>query len=289
MDAVYVVTGGGSGIGQAIASMLPRDADVIIADRSEVRLKIASGILDSAGIRCHTFCFDVSEREEVRKLAAFASSLGKVEKVFHSAGVSGSMADKDSIIRINALGTAYVYQEFYKVMDGGVICSIASDAGYVLPRILLPSHRVYMSVLRNEERFLRMMSRRCWLIMSDKWNRQVAYLISKNFARWYSQQCSFSYMEKKKIRVFTISPGFVKTPMTEAEKGFLSSNILTFTALNRGAEPEEMASIAISLSDDRCSYLIGTDILADGGCIDNGYRMSTCFRRFSKRHKDLNW
>ena len=289
MNSVYVVTGGGSGIGLSIASMLPKGADVIIADKSEARLNAASGLLSSQGIKVHPFCFDVAIRDDVRRLAEFADTLGRIEKVFHSAGISGSMADKNTIIRINALGTAYVYQEFYKVMDGGVICSIASDSGYVLPRILLPSERVYRSVLRDEERFLRRMRRRCWLIVSDKLNRQVAYLISKNFARWYSQQCSFSYMERKNIRVFSISPGFVKTPMTEAEKGFLSSNILTFTAMNRGAEPEEIAAIAVSLSDDRCSYLVGTDILADGGCIDNGYRMTTCFRRFNRKHRDLNW
>lgn len=123
----------------------------------------------------------------------------------------------------------------------------------------------------------------------EKWNRQVVYLVSKNFARWYSQKCSFRYLEEKGIRVFSISPGFVKTPMTEAEKGFLSANILSFSAMERGAEPEELAALAVLLSDERCESLVGTDVLGDGGCIGNGYGLFTCFRPFSRRHVSKEW
>ncbi|MBQ0070853.1 MAG: SDR family NAD(P)-dependent oxidoreductase [Spirochaetales bacterium] len=286
---VYVVTGGGSGIGKAIASLLPSSSLIILADRSLERLEAVVAVLSSTHPAIKIFSCDVAKREEVRRLAEYASSLGMVKKVFHCAGVSGSMSNREAILRINALGTVYVNQEFFRVMDGGVICDFASNSGYILPSFLMPSERVYRTVLKDEELFLKKMYHRTSLIPLEKWNRQLAYLVSKNFARWYAQKCSFRYMEEKGIRVFSISPGFVKTPMTEAEKGFLSANILSFSAMNRGAEPEELASLAILLSDERCGSLLGTDVLADGGCIGNHYGLLTCFHPFRRRHVDEKW
>jgi NAD(P)-dependent dehydrogenase (short-subunit alcohol dehydrogenase family) len=48
------------------------------------------------------------------------------------------MASPETIVRINALGTVYVNQEFYKVMDGGAIVDIASQGGYILPGFMTP-------------------------------------------------------------------------------------------------------------------------------------------------------
>ena len=59
---------------------------------------------------------DVSNCTEVHSAQSW-QELGQVTKVIHAAGISGSMADAEKIIRINALGTVYVNQEFYKVMD----------------------------------------------------------------------------------------------------------------------------------------------------------------------------
>lgn len=289
MAEVYVVTGAASGIGMHICAKLPACAALVMADRSKERLEKFSKNIFASENNVYTFCCDISKRDEVRELANYAASIGEVKKVFHCAGVSGSMASREDILRINALGTVYVNQEFSRVMKGGVICDFASNSGYILPRFLMPSERIYRMVLKNEEKFLRKMYHRCGFILMEKWNRQVAYLVSKNFARWYSQKCSFCYMENKGIRVFSISPGFVKTPMTEAEKGFLSANILTFSSMSRGAEPDELAVLAINLSDERCASLIGTDVLADGGCINNHYGLLTCFRPFKRRHVNDAW
>ncbi len=290
MSKVYVVTGGGSGIGKAIAASLPTDGIVVITGRNLSKLeKTIEGLKENGGQFVATTC-DVSNRADVRKLAEYCASLGEVSKVFHCAGVSGTMANPETIIKINGLGTVYVNQEFYKVMNGGVICDIASNSGYILPSLLLPSKKVYALCLSDEAKFIEKMTKKVSMSKKDQnANCQTAYLTSKNFARWYSSNCAYKYMATKGIRVFSISPGFVKTPMTEAEGGDATDTFLTYTGTNRGAEPAEIAFLAISLADDRCSYVVGADVLADGGVIANGYGALTATKKYDGKAAKENW
>ena len=149
MDEVFVVTGGGSGIGRAVAEALPKKATVVITGRTMAKLQHTADALNAQGHHAIPLTCDVSNRAEVRSLAQHASELGKVDKVIHAAGISGSMADAEKIVRINALGTVYVNQEFYKVMDGGVIVDVASNSGYMLPSAMIP-RRAYPLALTNE-------------------------------------------------------------------------------------------------------------------------------------------
>ena len=286
---VNVVTGGGSGIGKAVASMLPKDETVIIAGRTPQKLEKTARELGGQGRRILTAVCDVSKREDVRRLAQYASSLGDTDKVVHCAGVSGSMADRETIIRINALGTVHVNQEFYKVMRGGCIVDIASDSGYMLPKLLLPRKSAYRLALTDEEAFAAKMSRKARLTPDEGINSQIAYMISKDFARRYSAGCAFKYMALRGIRVFSVSPGYVKTPMTEAEKRAESENMLSYTGLRRGAEPEELAYVITALADDRARYLLGSDILCDGGAVGNGFGALTARKKYYERSAKEHW
>lgn len=289
MGFVHVVTGGGSGIGKSIAAMLPKEDTVIITGRSLGKLQKTADSLNETGSHIMAAACDVSKREDVQKLAAFAASLGTVKKVFHCAGVSGSMADRETIMRINAMGTVYVNQEFYKVMRDGVICDTASNSGFILPGFMLPSQKTYRLCLSDEAKFIEKMTKKAKLMKDEATNSQIAYMISKNFARWYSQSCAFKYLAEKNIRVFSISPGFVKTPMTEKEQGEGTENLLTYTGLFRGAEPEEIAFLATTLADDRCGYFVDADALCDGGCVGNGYTMFSAGKKYDGRARKENW
>lgn len=285
---INVVTGGGSGIGKAVAAMLPKDETVIITGRSVGKLEKTVEELNAAG--CHTVAAacDVSKREDVRKLAEHAASMGEISKVIHCAGVSGSMADRETIMRINALGTVHVNQEFYKVMNGGCIVDTASDSGYMLPKIMLPGKSVYRLAITDEEAFVSKMTKKAKL-GKEEISSQIAYMISKNFARWYAANCAFKYMATKGIRVLSVSPGFVKTPMTDAEQGEATDTMLSYSGWKRGAEPEELAYVITALADDRARYLIGADSLCDGGCVNNGYGMLTATKRYDERSLSENW
>jgi len=270
---VHVVTGGGSGIGCAVAEMLPKDDAVLITGRHKDKLAQVARELNARGHHIETAACDVSKREDVSALAAFASSFGHIATVVHAAGISGSMGNSEGIVRINALGTVYVNQEFYKVMHGGCIVDVASNSGYMLPKILVPEKR-YPLVLEDEEAFVSALVHRAALVPGKGVAPQIAYMISKNFARWYSGQCALKYMRTRQIRVFSVSPGYVETPMTEKEKGKATDILLSYSGPGRGAAPEELAYLICALADERCGYLMGTDVLCDGGCVTAGYRMS---------------
>jgi len=289
MSKVIVVTGGGSGIGKSITEMLPREYTVLITGRNLDKLNKLADTLNAQGYHIETATCDVSKREDVAALAAKAAGLGEIERVIHCAGISGGMGNAESVFRINALGTVHVNQEFYKVMEGGIICDIASDSGYMLPAFLLPSKKVYLSVLEDEEYFIQKCVKKCKISKDEKLQASIAYLASKNFARWYSQSCAYKYMLNKKIRVFSISPGFVKTPMTDLEQGEATDCMLSYSGLKRGAEAEELAYLAVSLSDPRCGYLLGTDVLCDGGCVNNGYGLTTATKRYSGGSENEKW
>ena len=285
---VNVVTGGGSGIGKAVAAMLPKDETVVITGRGQKKLDQAAEALNADGCHVLTMSCDTSVRADVQKLAEYAASLGTVDKVIHCAGVSGSMGKRETIIRINALGTVFVNQEFYKVMQGGCIVDIASDSGYMLPKLLLPGKGVYRLAITDEEAFVAKMTKKAKL-GKEEISSQIAYMISKNFVRWYAGQCAFKYMATKGIRVLSVSPGFVKTPMTDAEQGEATETMLSYSGWKRGAEPEELAYVITALANERARYLIGADVLCDGGAVTNGFGMMTATKRYNEQSLKENW
>lgn len=270
---VHVVTGGGSGIGRAVAQMLPKDDAVVITGRHKEKLQRVADELNAEGHHIETAACDVSKRGEVAELASMATALGEIATVVHAAGISGSMGDSEQIVRINALGMVYVNQEFYKRMQGGCIVDVASNSGYILPKFLIPESR-YPLAVTDEKAFVAALVRRASLIPGKGVAPQIAYMISKNFARWYSAECAFKYLRTRNVRVFSVSPGYVETPMTEKEKGKATDILLGYSGPGRGATPEELAYLICALADERCGYLMGTDVLCDGGCIASGYRMS---------------
>ena len=105
MANVCVITGGGSGVGLEAAKHMPAETILVIAGRTLDKLEKAKAILEQDGHDVHLVTCDVSSRKEVHELCLAAKELGTIKTVIHAAGLSPTMADPDSIIRVNALGT----------------------------------------------------------------------------------------------------------------------------------------------------------------------------------------
>ena len=288
MERVSVVTGGGSGIGKAIAKMLGKETIVVITGRTKEKLEGCVTELKAQGCKVIAYACDVSNRESVKKLAAYCASLGEIIKVVHAAGVSGTMGSPESIIRINALGTVYVNQEFYKVMHGGCIVDVASDSGYAIPKLFV-AHKAFPLCVTDEEKFVKKMVSRSKILHNEVINPQFAYMGSKRFAIWYAKKCAFKYMRTNGIRVVSVSPGFVQTPMTEAEEGEGTRVFLSYTGEGRGATPEEVAFCIASVLDERNRFLYGTDIICDGGCVGAEYSFANATKEKDLLECELGW
>ena len=148
MKNVLVITGGGSGMGLEAAKLTPKEKIVVISGRTESKLQNAVKELKELGLEAYAFACDTSKRESVKALAEYAKSLGEIKNVINAAGVSPAMhVTPEEILRINALGTVYVNQEFSKLMNpGSVIVDVSSNSAYQLPSFFIPKKKYKMSI-----------------------------------------------------------------------------------------------------------------------------------------------
>lgn len=263
MAKVCVITGGGSGMGLEAAKYLPKDRIILLSGRTETKLRKAVAELAALGFEAYEKTCDTSDRESVRALVAYAVSLGKVCTVINCAGLSPAMADPDTIVRVNALGTVYVNEEFSKVMKkGSAIVDVASNSAYVLPKFLI-NKKLYALADRDEAKFVKKMVKKSSLAKGDYQRSGFAYALSKNFVVWYAKKCAFAYGPKG-IRVVSLSPGLIATDMgnLEAKDGGM---LIGFSAEERMGKPEELGYALATVADERNGYLAGVDILCDGG------------------------
>ncbi len=274
MANVCVITGGGSGMGLEAAKYMPKDKIIVLSGRTLSKLEGAVETLKALGYEAYAKTCDTSDRESVRELASFAASLGTVKNVINSAGVSPAMkGTQEGILRINALGTVYVNQEFSKVMEpGSVIVDVSSNSAYVLPGFLI-NKRVYALAETDEALFLKKLVKKSNLAKGEYQRKGFAYSLSKNFVVWYAQKCAFEY-GKKGIRVVSLSPGLIATDMGNLEKED-GGMLIPFSAEERMGKPEELGYALATVADERNGYLAGVDVLCDGGST-NGMK---CFKK----------
>ncbi len=264
MANVCVITGGGSGMGLEAAKLMPKDKIIVLSGRTVAKLEGAVEQLKALGFTAYAKACDTSSRESVQELAAFAASLGTVKNVINSAGVSPAMkGTQESILRINALGTVYINQEFAKVMEAGsVIVDVASNSAYVLPSFLI-NKKVYALAETDEALFLKKLIKKSSLPKGEYQRKGFAYALSKNFVVWYAKKCAFELGERG-IRVVSLSPGLIATDMGNLEKED-GGMLIPLTAEKRMGRPEELGYALATVADERNGYLAGVDILCDGG------------------------
>lgn len=265
MADVCVITGGGSGMGLAAAKCMPKEKIIVISGRTQSKLDGAVEELKALGYSAYAKTCDTSNRESVKELAEYASALGEIKNVINSAGLSPAMAKPETIIRVNSLGTVYVNEEFSKLMNkGSVICDIASNSAYVLPKFLINT-KIYALADTDEELFVKKLIKKSGLAKSkgEYAMSGFAYAMSKNFVCWYAKKCAFEYGEKG-IRVVSLSPGLIATDMgnLEAKDGGM---LIPFAAEKRMGEAEELGFAIATVADERNGYLAGVDVLVDGG------------------------
>lgn len=264
MKTVCVITGGGSGMGLAAAKCMPKDKIIVVTGRTMSKLEKAVKELEELGYEAYAKTCDTSDRQQVRELAEYAASLGEIKNVINSAGLSPAMAEPEKLMRVNALGTVYVNQEFSKLMNAGsVIVDVSSNSAYMIPGFLA-NEKTFALADINEELFVKKV-----LGLPNKLKGYqasgLAYGLSKKFAIWYAAKCAYEYGEKG-IRVCSLSPGLIATDMgnLEAEEG---GNLLATTAEKRMGKPEELGFALATVADERNGYLAGVDVLVDGGSV----------------------
>ena len=240
-----IVTGGGSGIGQAIARLLGlRGARVGILDLAPADETVQS-IIAAGGVASYVPC-DVSRQAEVaRAFAEVRERHGPLDILVNSAGVAhvGTIeqtteADFDRVYAVNVKGVYNCLKAGVAEMKerGGAILNIASVA----------------STVGIPDRFAYSMSKGAVLTMTLS--------VARDFIH-------------QKIRCNCISPARVHTPFVD---GFLARNypgreaevfeqLARTQPIGRMGKPSEIAELALFLCSDAASFITGSNYPIDGG------------------------
>lgn len=258
-----IITGGAGGMGLATARMVGREQPVVLTDVSQERLDAAVLELHAVGVDATAVVADVTLRSEVDAVFSAAAGRGRISSVIHTAGLSPLMGTGDRILKVNALGTVHVAEAALQVATPGfAVVNVASMAGHLLPRILLP-RRTYRSALSDVQAF----QRRLEAVVNRvpvSGRPAFAYSISKNFVIWYSAAQAARFGANG-ARILSVSPGSFDTEMGRLEIKSGSEKMLRHAALKRFGTADEIAEVLAFCASERAGYLTGTDVLVDGG------------------------
>ena len=226
---VVVVTGAAGGQGAAEAAALAAEgATVIATDLHDTAPDLAPGVAYRR--------LDVTRPEDWNALEAWLrAEFGRLDGLVNNAGVAfrarlGEIepADWDRVLAVNLTGSLLGVQCAMRLMGrGGSIVNVSSVAA-------LTGHYA------------------------------VAYTVSKWGVRGLSRVAGLE-LGPRGIRVNTILPGYIETPMTAtASPAFRAANIAE-TPLGRVGQPEEVAPLVVYLISDESSFVSGAEIVVDGG------------------------
>lgn len=272
MKKITVITGGSGGMGRAIAQRLGAEYELVLADCREDALNKAQAELTERGFSVHTFVVDIANREEVQKLADYAASLGDVQNVIHTAGVSPTLRGAEDVLKINGMGTLYMTEAFYPVMaGGGAFINFASVAAYALE----PQDEWYdlFDQCESPDFYEKLLELVAPFKGDDFTYAGTAYSIVKRFVIYYTQKNVVRFA-KKNTRILSVSPGSYLTPMHQAlidREPATAEMQLGLIPKGRWGHPYEMAELIAFLVSPGAGFIAGVDILADGGQTANTY------------------
>ena len=246
-DKVAIVTGGANGIGQATCVLLAQEgAKVAITDLLDRQgQKLAEEIQSKGGV-AQFWHLDVSQAVEVKQVfAEICDRFGKIDVLVNNAGITG--VDKptheiaedewDKVIDVNVKGVFLCTKHAipYMQLAGGSIINLSSIYGLVSATDI-PAYHASKGAVR---------------------------LMTKTDALFYA---------KDKIRVNSVHPGFIWTPLVEdlgerSPQGVKAykQHLDSLHPIGHVGEPQDIAYGILYLASDESKFVTGSELVIDGG------------------------
>lgn len=260
MKNVYLVTGGAGGIGFGIAKQFT-DGIVMLADISKDNLAQAKIELESRGVEVYTQVVDLSDEQSIEAMLQAAHDLGTIKTIVNSAGVSGDQASAHTLFNINLKGTQHLLEKAIDHMEAGSnIILISSMMGHSVPSDI--NYDDFLLYPEREGSIEKLVD-----IIND--DSTLAYNFSKKGVHDLLKRYAYDY-GKQGIRINSISPGIIKTSMSEKaqeEHPEQMNQLLAMTPMTRMGTVDDIANAAAFLASDKASFITGTDLKTDGGLI----------------------
>ena len=250
-DKVAIVTGGGSGIGEATSKLLAQGgASVVVTDRNEEAAEHTAKLIIQKGGRAISLHQDVVDEGRWQEVVdATMTEFGTLDVLVNNAGVSGAGGDNieegsfDSWRNIMSINLDAVYLGCRRAVNamkdkGGSIINISSVMGMV-------------------------------------GGAGPAYNASKGGVRLLSKSVAvYCGTMGYKIRVNSVHPGYVWTPMVraiveisdevESEEELMEMLVIRHP-IGRLGEPQDIARGICFLASDDASFITGSELVIDGG------------------------
>ena len=248
-NKTVLITGGGSGIGKAIAvTFAAQGAKTHILDFNETTAKETKEEINSFGAIAEVHVCDVSDQKTVSAVVAQIAKNDRIDILINNAGIShvGNIesveeTDLDRLYSVNVKGVYNCIKACIPMMKNqksGVILNLASIASHV----------------GLNDRFAYAMTKGAVLTMT--------YAIAKDYLT-------------SNIRCNSISPGRVHTPFVD---GFINKNypgkesemfekLSKTQPVGRMGKPQEIADLSLFLCSDEAGFITGSDYAIDGGFI----------------------
>jgi NAD(P)-dependent dehydrogenase (short-subunit alcohol dehydrogenase family) len=242
-----IVTGGALGIGRATCELLAREgAKVAIVDLLDEEGRELAGKIGRAGGTARYWRADVASESDVQRVfREVGEAFGRIDVLVNNAGISGankpthelSEEEWDRVQAVNVKGVFFCTKHAVPWMlqaGGGSIVNLSSIYGLVGAPDAPPYHA----------------------------SKGAVRLMSKTDALLYAKQG---------IRVNSVHPGFIWTPMVEKYLGTqgdvaqLRRGLDALHPLGRIGEPEEVAYGILYLACDESKFVTGSELVIDGG------------------------
>lgn len=240
-EKIALVTGGGRGIGKAIAlELASRGHNVAISyNRSESEAMVVCKEIEAMGVKSLAVKCDVTDAEQVEALfSTIEDSWGIVEILVNNAGIT-----KDNLLM--------------RMKDDDWDKVIAANL---------------TSVYRCSKRALKKMVKARWGRIINI-SSVVALIGNPGQSNYCASKAGIVGFTKAVAREYgargitsnAIAPGFIETDMTSILKDEIKQSMLSQIPLGRAGVPEDIAKVAAFLASDDSAYITGQVIAVDGG------------------------
>jgi NAD(P)-dependent dehydrogenase (short-subunit alcohol dehydrogenase family) len=231
-DKVVLVTGAASGIGRAVTDLfVQQGAQVIASDIAEPAQPYAAGV---EAIR-----LDVTQEADwAAAVTAIVAKYGRLDVLVNNAGIIA-----------------------YEPLD-----ELGIEAWNRM--IAVDQTGVFLG-MREAVRAMRPRKSGSIVNISSIWGSAAvagahSYHAAKGAVRNMSKNAALTYVGDG-IRVNSVHPGFIHTPLTDAQAADLNDAVIDATPMKRGGQPIEIAYGVLYLASDEASYVTGTELVIDGG------------------------
>jgi NAD(P)-dependent dehydrogenase (short-subunit alcohol dehydrogenase family) len=228
---VAIVTGCTRGIGKAVAQLFAEEGATVVATSRSVE----PGLRDGIDFRR----LDVADEQQwIETVSSVVGEYGHVDVLVNNAGIIAydtlhelTTDDWNAVVATNQTGVWIGMREVIPHMiaqGGGSIINVSSIWGTVA---VSGAH---------------------------------AYHATKGAVRNMSKSAAITYATDS-IRVNSVHPGFIHTPLTDAQAPEINEYVVGQTPMGRAGEPREVANCILFLASDESSFVTGSELVVDGG------------------------